>query len=66
MMPKTKRKVRLEDYGIDYDALIEVYGDLPWPTYVIHDNKAFIHQNKSVGAVGYYRRDLSFYNTLKE
>lgn len=66
MIPKIKRKVRLEDYGTDYDALIEVYSDLPWPKYVVHDNKVFIHQNRSVGAVGYYRRDLGFYNTLKE
>lgn len=65
-MSKTKRKVHLEDYGISHDAAIEVYSDLPWPQYVIHDNKVFVHENKSIGAVGYYRRDLGFYNTLKE
>lgn len=65
-MKKIKRKVRLFDYDVTYEASIEDYDDLPWPKYVVHNNKVFVHENQSVGAFGYYRRDLGFRNTIAE
>lgn len=63
---KIKRKVHLSDYDAEHDESIKIDNDLPWPQYVIHENKVFIHEGKSIGAIGYYRRDLGFYNTIVE
>jgi len=66
MTKKVNKKVRLVNYDKNYDCLIEICNDLPWPKYIIHNNMVFIGGNHIIGDVCHYERDFGFCNTLEQ
>lgn len=68
---KIKKKVRMVNQGgSHYDVLHESFilidHDLPWPKYIIHQNKGFRHDGACDRGVGIYIIDYGFYSTIEE
>lgn len=53
-----RKKVYLQDYGALHYAYIKDDPKLPWPEFVIYNNLLFRFDNKTMGNIGYYRREL--------
>lgn len=56
-MKMIKRKVHLFDYNQDYEGFIKAYDDLPYPEFIIYDNKLFKHTNTVSYGYGEYRKE---------
>lgn len=71
-LSKRKRRVNLKIGRESAKAFIDMYTDLPWPEFVIHENKVYKYDRVVRGGTGYwggtgeYTIDYGFYNTLQE